>query len=524
MTARPKLKPHPHPVTTKAGRLDKASRGAISILDAMKDENLFGASFPDPNSWAAWCVFLAALFGLLMSDDQLRLFKECTGRQKPPADGTNEAWLVCGRRGGKSFILALIAVFLACLKDWRGFLGPGEKATVMVIAGDRRQALVIMRFVMGLLEQSPMLKQLIESQTLESVTLRNRVVIEVHTASFKSTRGYTIVAALLDELAFWPQDDAAQPDEEVIAAIKPGMSTVPGAMLLCASSPHARRGALWTAYRKCYGKEDSPVLVWQAATRTMNPSVPQGWIDAEIERDPDKNKAEYLAQFRSDVETFVNREVVEACISAGIRERLPQPNTQYFAFVDLSGGSVDSAALAIAHNDTSRQTVVIDCIRERKAPHSPEVVVEEFSKIIKAYGVHRVVGDRYAAEWPVEQFMRFQIKYEQSAKRKSDLYTAMLPLINSCRLELLDNERQINQLCSLERSTGRGRADIIDHPPNGHDDLINAIAGVAVSAVNPHGGYDQTYRWVSDDDGDEQEAARRWRVSRLMQHIAQHAR
>jgi hypothetical protein len=36
------------------------------------------------------------------------------------------------------------------------------------------------------------------------------------------------------------------------------MLTVPGSMLLCASSPHARRGALWEAYRKHFGQDGDP--------------------------------------------------------------------------------------------------------------------------------------------------------------------------------------------------------------------------------------------------------------------------
>jgi hypothetical protein len=87
--------------------------------------------------------------------------------------------------------------------------------------------------------------------TRESITLKHRIIIEVHTASFRTTRGYTIVAALCDEIAYWPTDESAsEPDVEVIAAVKPAMATVPGALLLCASSPHARRGALWDAHRK----------------------------------------------------------------------------------------------------------------------------------------------------------------------------------------------------------------------------------------------------------------------------------
>src|SRR5262249_21586064 len=156
------------------------------------------------------------LFALPLSDEQLELYRKHTGRSAPPTMPFSEAWLVVGRRGGKSFVLATIAIFLACFKDWRKYLGPGEVGTVMIIAGDRGQARVIMRYCLGLLRAVPMLRQLIDAETRESIQLRNRVVLEIHTASFRSTRGYTIVAALLDELAYWPVDEwSAAPDVEV---------------------------------------------------------------------------------------------------------------------------------------------------------------------------------------------------------------------------------------------------------------------------------------------------------------------
>ena len=125
----------------------------------------------------------------------------------------------------------------------------------MVVCADRRQARVIMRYALGLLKAVPMLARQVENVTRESIALRNRIAIEVHTASYRSTRGYTIVCALLDELAYFPTDEgSAEPDAEVINAIKPAMATVPGAMLLCASSPYSRRGALHDAWRKHFGK------------------------------------------------------------------------------------------------------------------------------------------------------------------------------------------------------------------------------------------------------------------------------
>ena len=96
------------------------------------------------------------------------------------------------------------------------------------------------------------------------------------------------------------------------------MATIPGAILLCASSPYARKGALFDAYRKHFGKDGDPILVWHAPTRDMNPCVPQAVIDAATERDPAHAAAEYLAEFRSDIESFIKFPEVERCVATGI--------------------------------------------------------------------------------------------------------------------------------------------------------------------------------------------------------------
>jgi hypothetical protein len=142
-------------------------------------------------------------------------------------------------------------------------------------------------------------------------------------------------------------------------------------MLLCASSPYARRGA--------------PALVWQAATREMNLTVPQRVIDQAIESDPASAAAEYGAQFRSDIESFVTREVVEAAVDPGMIERPPIAGERYVAFVDPSGGSSDSMTVAIAH--VQERVLTLDALREHRPPFSPEAVVAEFTDLLKRYGV-----------------------------------------------------------------------------------------------------------------------------------------
>jgi hypothetical protein len=325
-----------------------------------------------------------------------------------------------------------------------------------------------------------MLAKLIEAQTRETIELRNRITIEIHTASFRTTRGYTIVAALLDELAYWATDEAsAEPDTEVINAVRPGMSTIPEAVLLCASSPYARRGALWDAHRRHYGQEDDHVLVWQADTRSMNPSVPQSYIDRHMSEDMPRAMAEYGAQFRDDIASFVSREVIDACVLRGMFERPPAARLSYAGFVDPSGGSVDSFTCAIAHCDHVRDAILIDAIREIKAPFSPEAAVSELATLLKSYRVYKIHGDKYAGEWPRESFAKYGISYEPSPMPKSALYSAFLPLLNSGCVELPDNPRLVLQLSSLERKTARGGRDSIDHPSGGRDDIANAVAGVA---------------------------------------------
>lgn len=457
----------------------------FSIIDACRDPKVFGPAFRDKDTWQAWFAFLAALFGLPMDDEQHRLFAECTQRTDRPSTPFLEAWLVCGRRAGKSFVLALVAVFLACSRDWLPYLGIGERGTVMVIAADRRQARTILRYVKGLLQLVPMLTRMIEAERQEAVDLSNRISIEVHTASFKTTRGYTIVAALLDEIAFWPTDpDSADPDGEVVSAIKPAMATVPGAMLLCASSPYARRGALWEAYHRYYGQSDGP-LIWQASTRTMNPTVPQGFIDAEYEKDAVSAEAEFGAQFRTDIESFVSREAVDAVVDRSVLERPPVSGKNYVGFTDPSGGSGDSYTVAVAHAENG--IGILDCHREVRPPFSPEAVTAEFADLLKSYRVTKVSGDRYAGEWPREQFRKHGIEYEPSADPKGAIYGNLLPLLNSGKVRLLNNKRLITQLIGLERRTSRGGRDSIDHAPGGHDDCANAVAGALLLAVSRRG-------------------------------------
>jgi len=455
-----------------------------TILELCHDKTVFGPwfkkrFFQSTNTWTPWFSFMKILFGLepLLEQD-VELYRQCTGRNDTPS-GFTEAWLCCGRRGGKSFVLSVIAVYLAAFKNWQPYLQRGERATIAILAKDRAQCQTIFRYIVELIQGVPMLAPLIQRQTNELIELTNGVNIEISTASFRTIRGRTICAALLDEVAFW-SDEGSNPDAAVLSAIRPAMGTIPGAMLLCASSPYSRRGALYDAHRRYFGKDGSDVLIWQAGTRVMNPSFKQSIIDDAMEKDPADANAEYMALFRSDLESYVDRDVVMSLVASGSLELPPVAGMEYYGFVDPAGGSgSDSMAMAVAHK--LGDLIVLDCVREVRPGFSPQEVVKEFSAVFKSYGISRIVGDAWGGGFVREPFA--PLEYVLSKQNRSEIYRDGLALLNSRRVELRDHNVLISQLCNLERRTGSVR-DTIDHPKGQHDDIANAAMGAILLAAN----------------------------------------
>jgi hypothetical protein len=464
------------------------------------------------DSWRSWRCLMIAAMGEALTDDERAIFTSLTGRAREPLQRVEELAAVVGRRGGKSRAMATLACYLASLCSHN--LVRGETGILLCIAPDQRQAGIVLGYAEAALQQSPILRQLISGRSNDALTLTNGINIEVRASSFRRLRGPTYVAVIADEAAFWYSDEfSASADTEILNAVRPGLATT-GGPLIIASSPYAKRGVLYETHKRHYGNHGDPlILVAQGTSREFNPSLAQSVVDRALERDHAAASAEYLAEFRSDIESFVSREAVEACITLGVRERAPLPDIRYAAFTDPSGGSADSFTLAIGHRQDD--VVVVDAVREVRPPFSPENVVGEFCALLKNYRISSVQGDKYAGIWPVEQFARHEIKYEQSAKPKSELYQAVLPRLNSGTVDLLDHPRAIAQLCSLERRTARGGRDSIDHAPGAHDDLANAVAGVVATLVTAQS-YDSSLDWVSGPGVDARDA---WQALRLWDHI-----
>jgi hypothetical protein len=453
------------------------------IVAAMSDDAWFGKHFAGP-SWDRWRACLRAAFALPMSADDLALFNEVAERE-PPTQRIRELWCIIGRRGGKDSVASLIATYVAVFGNFASRLRPGEHAVVAIIAVDRQQARICWRFINALFD-NPILKTLVtrrmENSANLTVELSNGVDIEILSNNFRSVRGRTLACVIMDECAFWRDESGANPDVEVYNAVLPGLSTLPGNLLIGISTAYRKAGLLYSKFSEHYGKDDDETLVIRGPSKSFNPLLDDKLIQRAIARDPEVANAEWLSIWRSDIGEFLGRAIIENAVDRDVIVRAPVDGTKYYAFADPSGGISDSFTLAIAHRE-AENVAVLDSLTEWKSPFNPSAVVAEAADILHSYKLSTVKSDRYAANWVTEAWRTHQIKCIASELDRSALYENVIPLFASGRARILDNERLVQQFHGLERRTRAGGRDRIDHTSGAKDDLANSCAGALTMAV-----------------------------------------
>lgn len=447
----------------------------------MTNRKLAGVEFSGP-TWAAWRMVARLIDGdahLLNAQDR-ELALRLTGRSVLPASSPRELYVGAGRRSGKSRFGSVVATWLAAQEYPQ--LAAGETAIVAHIAPDKRQAEIDLDYARGIVKGSKPLSAELTSDTADGLEFAHRTRLEVATASYRTVRGRTLAGAVVDESAFLRADDSALPDKELVRALRPGLLSLRGPLLVI-SSPHRKLGILYDAHRKYFGNDAATRgLYIQASSRDLNPSIDEQDIAEAMEDDPAAALSEYGGHFRADLQGFLDDATVDGAIVLG-RRMLPRSlKCKHVAFADPSGGRGDSFTLGIAHVEPALDgkqagRVVLDVLQAVAPPFDPETVVSNMAETLKSYGLREVVGDAYAGEWVPAAFRRHGIEYKPSELTRSEIYLETLPLFSQGRVDLLDLPVLRTQLLLLERRTRAGGRDSVDHPRGAHDDHANSACG-----------------------------------------------
>jgi len=449
----------------------------FNIADALSSDKLLGAALGDIETWGVWVAVLKAAFAIKLTADERVAFASVAGDREPPTAPVSELWAVAGRRSGKSRMAAALACFIALFVDHSAKLAKGEQGFILTIAPTQKQARLVFDYARAFIEASPIMAKQIDRILADEIRLVGGITIGTHPCSFRSIRGRTLLACIFDESAYWRDESSAVPDLEVYRSVLPALASTGGA-LIGISSPYRRAGLLYEKHRDNFGQDNHDVLVVQGASLTFNPRLSARIIAAARKADPEAARAEWDAEFRSDLSSLFDDDLIEASIDRDRPPELPRVGGQkYFAFTDASAGRHDAFTCSISHKDKVNDAIVIDVVRGFHPPFDPSSAASSFAALAKSYGCREIVGDNFAGEWVSQAFTKAGITYKRAEANRSTIYLECLPLFSRGTVRLPDHPKLIRELRLLERSTSRMGRDSVDHPRGGSDDFANAACG-----------------------------------------------
>jgi hypothetical protein len=348
--------------------------------------------------------------GESLTSDDLTAFQAVAGGRAPPSRRVRELVAVVSRRAGKGRIAAALAVHASALTEHSAVLAPGETGVVACISPTVLQAQIVKSYVLGFLQSTPAPRHEIADASGPEIRLKNGNIITTLTSDYRTLRGRTLLCAILDEASFLRDEVSAAPDIETARALRPGLATT-GGMLVIISSPYRRAGLIFQMHRDHFGRDDDDVLVVQGASRAFNPLLEEQVVQTAVVNDAHAAQSEWLGEWRSDLAAFLSEEMIEAAVDRDPPAELPpRDGIVYFAFVDSSSGRHDAFTICICHRGGER--LIVDVIRGRKS--DPAATAAEFAALAKEYRCSTITGDAYAVGWIEGAFTKAGLQYRRS--------------------------------------------------------------------------------------------------------------
>ena len=458
---------------------------------------------------AKTCI-LKAIYGMEMNREERGILLKMTEGRAPNPKGYREAVLVCGRRGGKTgpingTIATYEAVRWGTPRD-KGrkppaiaeLLAPGQTAKAIIIAQNEKGATEARNYIEGNLTKlhDRYGGILAETQgqekaiTGKSVRLAGPVEIVIYTAQKHSVRGVTAFLAILDEIAWWEVAEGAyNQDKEVMRSVRPALISlsVIRPRLIMASSPNREEGELFREYER---RQTSKALVVYAPTWLLNPYIPQSELDDAQEKDPEGFMREYGAQFQktdSGAFCFIESEVIDKCVRAGVKQLPPRPGIDYLAWCDAAFKR-DRFFFGIAHLEGGR--VCIDLTLawtpafrkgHRPKPLDDVEIVLDIVAQLRHYGCERIFGDQFA-DIPLKSRFNDQgilfVESPATNPEKIDAFKNLRGALRAGLVSLPDDDIVKKDLKGLQKKETSGGNVTISAPRRSgcYDDAASVIA------------------------------------------------
>lgn len=427
--------------------------------------------------------------------DDLGYVKEITKQIEYIPKKYSEAWMVVGRRGGKTDKFAsTIVAYEACFGGHEEFVTRGQKAFIFQVAQDLRNAQHALHFIFAAIEESPVGKTLLDGPPVrDEIRLKNNIIIKCVPCTLKAVRGFACPVSVFDEVGVWYQEsDSANPDYEIYRAIKPAQIQFPNRLMVGISSPYNKSGLLYKYYEAGTDGKNAPfsdrkqfrnIIVIHSPTASMgNKLVTKESLEEERDRDAKAFERECLAVFQDSISGFLDGKLLREAISMNVLEREPLPDRySYVASIDPAFKH-DAFGFTVFHLDEDGN-VVQDCVRRYKPlkgrPLNPDAIFSDIEPILRSYGIVVIYSDQYHLESLQQLAMRYGFVIEGvpfKATNKAAIYGSMQQLLGQHRLKLLDHSECLKELRMLEKKLTQGGVVQISAPSGQYDDLAAVTA------------------------------------------------
>jgi hypothetical protein len=453
----------------------------VSVLDACDDEQLLGFDL-----WPG-------------QRDLLQWFQ--LGQD---AGDWLSVWCV-GRRSGKSTLAALVALHSCLLRpDLDAMAGSTGGSHAIAIATNLKQARHLIGVAREIVQVSPLLSSMLNSDTLDSLTFSNGTVFAAFPASSRGGRGRAVRCLILDEAAHLLDNDGGSAAEvgDVFAAMIPATAQFRGkAPVIVCSTPAGDANFFADLVRKADTGELEHGRAFRAPSADMNPHLDKSFLEAEERRDPDSFRGEYLAELIGSGGAFLDPDLVESCV-ASRGELDPDEADSWVAGFDPSFSQDPAAVVMVGRSRVNPDRLLVGCVRswlplrQRKTVRTDERrqledrLLSEVADVCERFHVRAVVTDGYMPGVVNEALRRRGLWVEEftlTTGSKVEMFAGVKARLAAGSIELYPEPTLVAELKRL-RSVFRGGSRMIETPRLGGTHCDSAIAlGLACQHIDRDG-------------------------------------
>lgn len=491
-------------------------------MDALDDLNDL-APKPGARAWTGmrFTVF-ATLLGVCLTPGQLAFalvaydgFEPCDlppelremGRQifgpvdVVPPEARRVVVVVAGARAGKTYVIGALRALHLALTCPLNTLAPGEEAVAAIIAPDPRQRKQAYNYVLGAARSHADIAALIEGDPgKESFRLRRTdgvVLVESVPAKRGGSagRGRSLVCAVLEEAAFFLDENHVVNDVEVFRGVQPRVLS--GGQAIISSTPWSEAGLLYEEFvanhpePKCAaphlvepGRPHRAIAAHAPTLLLRDVQETRDTVAAEQHRDPANAAREYGAQFMSAGTTqLFSGAAVLAAIDKALMQGSPRdPYAANCMGVDL-GFTNDAAVGAVVERtaEVYRLLEYRELLPEPGRALKPSAVFKDLVGTAKRYGVQELVSDMHYAESAREAFHDAELVFISAAtgqQGKAEMYAEARRVFEEGLIKIPHDERLLAQLRDVRRRPLPGGGYAITQTRTkggGHGDIATAL-------------------------------------------------